>query len=71
MRPGLGRRLRRRLGLPVLSARAWLLVVLAILGLVYAGTAVIADFAVKLARYAPRYYEPKDFQRQDLIERQS
>jgi hypothetical protein len=66
----LGRRLRRRLGLPALSTRAWLLVVLGLLAGVYAGTALVGEFVVRLLGYTPPvYYEPKDIQRQQMLER--
>ena len=61
-----GRRIRRHLGLPILSRRTWLLVVLAFLGLIYVGVTVVADFVMKIGRYAPQYYEPKDVQREDV-----
>lgn len=60
-----GRRIRRYLGLPILSRRAWLLVVLVFLGLVYVGVTVVGDFVMTIGRYAPQYYEPKDVQRED------
>lgn len=59
-----GRRMRRRLGLPAWSRRTWLLAILVFLGFVVVGTTVVADFLMKLAQYAPQYYEPKDFQRE-------
>ncbi len=66
----LGRRLRRWLGLPRLSVRAWLLAMLALLGLIYAGTAMLGDFIVELGSYGPYFYEPKDKQRQETLEKQ-
>jgi len=58
----------RWLGLPVLSVRVWLLAILTLLGLLYAGTAIVGDFLVQVGVYGPRVYEPKDFQRQELLE---
>ncbi len=62
-----GRRIRRRLGFPSFGRRTWLLVVLGFLGLLYVGTAVIADFLVRLGQYWPQYYEPRDFEREELL----
>jgi hypothetical protein len=61
------RRLRRRLGLPVLSRRAALLVLLGFLGLAL-GATVLPDFLAALARYRVNQYEPKDFQREEHLE---
>lgn len=61
-----GRRLRRRLGLPVLSRRAWLFVVLAFLGLVYVAVTVVGEFVVKTTQYAPELYELKDLRKEDV-----
>lgn len=66
----LTRRLRGVVGLPPVSKRAWLMVVLLFLGLVVA-VVVLTDFALKSGRYAPQYYEPKDFQREEQVERES
>lgn len=60
------RRLRRRLGLPAFSGRTWLLTMLAFVGLVYLGVTVVADFVMKIRQYAPQWYEPRDFQREEL-----
>ena len=65
-----GRRLRRWLGLPRLSTRAWLLAILALLGLIYAGSTVLGDLIVQLGSYGPSFYEPKDKQRQEMLEKQ-
>jgi hypothetical protein len=58
-----GRVLVRRLGLPPLGARGWLVVVLLLLGLVVT-TVLVADFVLRFGAFGPRYYEPKDFQRE-------
>ncbi len=63
-----GRRLRRRLGLPALSRRTALLILLFFLGLIWVAVTLMADFFMKTGRYGPRYYEPKDFQREEHIE---
>jgi hypothetical protein len=56
-------RLRMRLGLPAaLSCRAVLLILLALVGLMYLSIAVLSEFTT-MKRYAPQFYEPKDFDR--------
>ena len=60
------RHLRRRLGLPALSHRTWLLAGLAFVVLVYLGATVVADFVMKIREYAPQWYEPRDFQREEF-----
>ena len=55
--------LRVRLGLPAaLSCRAVLLILLALVGLMYLSIAVLSEFTI-MKRYAPQFYEPKDFDR--------
>lgn len=61
----IGRRIRRRLGLPALRRRAALWILLVFIGVVYVSVTVLADFFVHLNRYAPQYHEPKDFQREE------
>jgi hypothetical protein len=63
------RRLRRGLGLPALSGRTWLLTMLAFVGLAYLGVTVVADFVMKIRQYAPQWYEPRDFQREEFEEK--
>ena len=63
-RSRIGRHLRRWLGLPVLSLRTTLLIFLLFMGLAYLSVTVLTDFFATLDRYAPRYYEPKDFARE-------
>lgn len=63
------RRLRRVLGLPVLSRRAALLILLAFLGLAFLSVTVLSEFVVTLSGYRFQQYEPKDFQREELMER--
>ncbi len=67
MRPG--RRLLRRLGIPAVSRRAWLLVALIFAGLVYVGATLVPDVVTWLGAYGPREYEPKDFRRGDAVEK--
>lgn len=62
-----GRRLRRRLGLPALSRRTALLIFLIFISLVYVGVTLVADFFMKMGRYGPQSYEPKDFQREEYL----
>jgi hypothetical protein len=62
-----GRRLRKRLGLPVLSRRAALLVLLGFLGLAL-GATILPDLIAGFARYRVNQYEPKDFQREEHLE---
>ncbi len=62
------RRIRRRLGLPALSRRTALLILFLFLGLAYVSVTLLADFFTRLGRYAPQYYEPKDFQREEVLE---
>ncbi len=58
-------RLRIRLGLPAaLSCRVVLLILMALVGVAYASMLVWNTFITKAERYAPQYYEPKDFQRE-------
>lgn len=64
------RRLRRRLGLPALSRRAVLLILLAILGLAYVSATVLGDLIMKMGRHAPQSYEPKDFERELEVQRE-
>ncbi|MFQ5960749.1 MAG: hypothetical protein ACE5MG_05090 [Candidatus Methylomirabilales bacterium] len=61
------RRLRRRLGLPALRGRTVLLIFLAILGLAYVSATVLGDFIMEMGRYAPKFYEPKDFAREEAV----
>ncbi|MBI3989055.1 MAG: hypothetical protein HY347_05505 [candidate division NC10 bacterium] len=63
-----GRRLRRRLGLPPISRRTALVLLLLFIGLVFVAVAIVADFLIKTGRYGPKYYEPKDFQREEHLE---
>ena len=65
-----GRRIRRRLGLPVLSRRGALLILLGFLGLALVAT-ILPDFLAGLARYRVNQYEPKDFQREEHLEQSS
>lgn len=65
-----GRQVRRRLGLPRFSARAWLLAILVLLALLYVGTTVMTDFLIRLGQYeSPPHYEPKDFSREEVLEK--
>jgi hypothetical protein len=64
------RRVRGWLGVPAVSSRTWLLVILLFLGLVL-GATVLTDFVLKFGQYAPWYYEPKDFQREEQLQRES
>ncbi len=57
-------RLRRRLGLPPLSGRSWLLAILVFVALVV-GATLLGELFTKFGGYGPRYYEPKDFQREE------
>ncbi len=57
-------RIRRRLGFPALRRRTVLLLLLVLAGLVYASVTVLADFFGTSDQYRPKYYEPKDFQRE-------
>jgi hypothetical protein len=41
-----------------------LLILLVLAGLVYASVTVLADFFGRSEEYRPKYYEPKDFQRE-------
>jgi len=59
-------RIRRRLGLPALRRRTVLLILLVLAGLVYASVTVLADFFGRSSQYGPKYYEPKDFQREKV-----
>lgn len=65
-----GRRIRRRLGLPVLSRRVVLLILLGFLGLALVAT-ILPDFIARLAQYRVNQYEPKDFQREQHLEQSS
>lgn len=60
------RRIRRRLGLPALSRGTALVLILIFLGLAYLSVTLFADFVMTLGQYAPQYYEPKDFAREDF-----
>ncbi|MFN3476313.1 MAG: hypothetical protein ACK4Z6_01985 [Candidatus Methylomirabilales bacterium] len=62
-----GRRFRRRLGLPALSRRTVLAILLLFIGLAFVAVAIVADFLTKTGRYGPHYYEPKDFQREEYL----
>ncbi len=64
------RRIRRKLGLPVLSRRVVVLLLLGFLGLALAAT-IVPDFITGLAQYRATQYEPKDFQREEHVERAS
>ena len=66
----LTRRVRGWLGVPAVSSRTWLLVILLFLGLVL-GVTLLTDFVLKFGQYAPWYYEPKDFQREEQLQRES
>ena len=57
-------RIRRRLGLPALRRRTVLLILLVLAGLVYASVTLLADFFGTSGQYRPKYYEPKDFERE-------
>lgn len=59
------RHLRRWLGLPGLSRRTLVLVLLVFLGLAFVSVTLVADFVLKISGYAPWYYEPKDFEREE------
>lgn len=63
------RRLRRRLGVPRLSRRGRLWVAVVLLALL-AGAALVGEFLVSTGRYRPQYYEPKDFSREEQVERE-
>ena len=65
-----GRRMRRSLGLPALSLRAALLIILLFLALAYVSVTIVADFFTRQGQYAPRYYEPKESERQQMLESQ-
>ncbi len=58
-----------RLGLPALSCRAALLILLVLLGLAYVSVAVLGELMTKMGRYAPQYYEPKGFERELEVQR--
>lgn len=62
-------RLRRRLGVPRLSRRGWLWVAVAIIGLILAATA-LGELFLSAGRYGPQHYEPKDFSREEQVERE-
>ncbi len=64
-----GRRIRRRLGFPRFSRRAWLLALLGLLALIYVGTTVMSDLITKLVQYEPQYYDPKDFPREEFLKK--
>jgi len=66
----LTRRVRGWLGVPAVSSRTWLMVILLFLGLVL-GVTLLTDFVLKFGHYAPRDYEPKDFQREEQVQRES
>jgi hypothetical protein len=56
--------LRMRLGLPAaLRCRTVLLILVALVGVVYVSMLVWNGFTTKVERYAPQFYEPKDFDR--------
>ena len=63
------RRVRRRLGLPALSCRAALLILLVLLCLAFVSVAVLGDLITKMGQYAPQFYEPKDFERELEMQR--
>ena len=46
------------------------MVILLFLGLVL-GVTLLTDFVLKFGHYAPRDYEPKDFQREEQVQRES
>ncbi|MFQ5848928.1 MAG: hypothetical protein ACE5IQ_14800 [Candidatus Methylomirabilales bacterium] len=63
------RRLQTWLGLPTMSCRATLLVLLALIALAVVSVTLLGDFITKMGQYDPQYYEPKDYQRQIEVER--
>jgi len=65
-----GRRTRRKLGLPVLSRRVVVLLLLGFLGLALAAT-IVPDFIAGLGQYRANQYEPKDFQREEHVDQTS
>ena len=62
-------RLRRWLGLPALSPRAALLILLGLLALAYVSVSVLSELTTKMKGYAPQYYEPKDIEREMEMKR--
>jgi len=55
------------LGLPALSRRTALVLILLFIGLAFVAVAIVADFLLKTGRYGLQYYEPKDFQREEYL----
>lgn len=64
------RHLLRRLGLPPLSGRSWMVALVVFLALMVVAT-LIGDFLLKFGGYGPHYYEPKDFQREEQVQKES
>jgi hypothetical protein len=62
------RRVRRSLGLPAVSRRAALWILLLFVGLAFLSVTVFSDFATTLSQYRFQHYEPKDFQREEHVE---
>ena len=59
------RHLRRWLGLPGLRRRTLVLILLVFLGLAFVSVTLVAEFVLKSTGYAPDFYEPKDFEREE------
>ncbi len=64
-------RLRRWLGLPALSPRAALLILLGLLALAYVSVSVLSELTTKMKGYAPQYYEPKDIERAQGVQKKN
>lgn len=62
-------RVRHRLGLPRTKGTTAVIVLVVFLGLALVSATLLADFVAHMGLYAPRNYEPKDFERGDLVER--
>lgn len=62
------RHLRRRFGLPRFSRRTWMFALIVFVGIVYVGVTLVADWLTKATEYDPRYYDPRDFAREQHLE---
>ncbi|MBI3454378.1 MAG: hypothetical protein HY002_01135 [Candidatus Rokubacteria bacterium] len=62
-------RLRRRLGVPRISRRTALVILFVFIGLALLSATLLADFLATLGGYRVDQYEPKDFQREEYMER--
>lgn len=47
-----------------------MLAILVFVGLLYMGVSMLADMVVQLSQYQPQFYEPKDFSREELQQKQ-